>query len=192
MATLQRAFAAVSGMNVAEWIAFISMLVAVAAAAATLRNTLLMRRMYELSVESQRRTEPAVKAYLADFWFSNCPPEDCRVYVVHLVITNQSLAANSIKHITLSLEYGPKGAPLSNVTISHTPGVNGLVNVGTGESFRIPRPVAAGESVDGIALFPVANAILGDSVVKSHSITILDAYDRETNCHPIVLRELRV
>ena len=181
----------INGMDGPEWIAFGSMLAAGIAAVAICRNTRLMRQMYTLAVAEQQRTQPAIQIYLADSRFLHQPIAQRRIYMFRLVITNQSLVANSIKQLSLAVEYDERGEPLSNVAIPHDSSAASAAKIVSAEVFRVPSPIAAGESVAGTALFPIANALLGDSVVNSHTVLVLDAHDRETRCQAIVLREIK-
>ena len=187
--TIQRVTAAISGMGTSEWIAFGSMLAAWIAAWYAFRSTRLSGRMYSLSVAEQRRTEPAIEVYLADCHIVHLPSEQRRVYVFYLLITNKSLTANSIKEIKLSLEYGHRDQPPSNVAIPHDSTTASTVDAGSTEILRVPSPIAAGESIAGAAIFPIANAILGNSAVGPYTVTVLDAHDREAFCSAFVLKE---
>ena len=165
------------------------MLAAWIAAWQAIRSTRLSHRMYSLSITEQRRTEPAVEVYLADSQFVHLPNEQRRIYVFHLLITNKSLAANSIKQVTLSLEYGERGQPLSNVAVPHDSNAASRVGVGAPEVLRVPSPIAGGETISGAAVFNIANALLGNGAVESYTVTVLDAHDRQAHCHAILLRE---
>ena len=190
MDAFQQMKVVINGMDAPEWIAFGSMLAAGIAAVVTCRNARLMRQMYTLAVTEQQRTQPAIQIYLADSRFLHRPIAQRRIYMFRLVITNQSLVANSVKRITLAVEYGQRGRPLSNVAIPHDSNAASAANIVSAETFRVPSPIAAGESVAGTALFPIADALLGDNVVNSHTVIVLDAHDREARCQAIVLREM--
>ena len=185
-----RVSVAVSGMSIYEWIALGSMLAAWIAAWQAIRSTRLSRRMYCLSVAEQRRTEPALEVYLANSYIVHLQNEKRRIFVFHLLITNQSLAANSIKQVKLTLEYGQRGQPTSNVAVPHDSNAASAVGVGPLQLLRVPSPIAAGETGSGAAVFPISNALLGNSVVESYTVTVLDAYDRQAHCQAILLKEM--
>ena len=149
-----------------------------------------MRRMYTLAVTEQQRTEPAIDIYLVDSFFVQRATQQRRVYVSRLVITNRSIAANSIKQILLAVDYGRRGHPPSNVAIPHDSGAASAVDLGSAEVLRVPTPIAAGESISGTALFPMANSLLQDNSVNSHTVIVIDAHDREARREAIVLREM--
>lgn len=185
----QRLMSAIGGMEVSEWVAVGSMLAAWVAAWQAIRSTRTTRRMYSLSVEAERRKEPAVEVYLADYRMLNPPSEDRRIYVFQLLITNKSLSANSIKGIELTLEYGQPGQPPSNVVIPHDSSAAISASMEATEVIRVPRSIAAGATVAGAALFPVDAGLIGDGVVKSHILTVTDAHDRDVQRHAILLWE---
>ena len=106
-----------------------------------------------------------------------------------LVITNTSLAANSIKQVTLSLEYRQSGQPPSNATVPHDSNAASMFAVGAPEVLRVPSPIAAGGTVSGAAAFNIATTLLGDGAVESYTVTVLDAHDRRAHCQAILLRE---
>ena len=181
--------ATISGMVISEWIALGSLLVACIAAWKAIQSTRLSRRLYSLAVAEQRRTESALEVYLADALIVHRPREQRRIYMFSLLITNQSLAANSIKQVRLSLEYGQWDRPPSNMVIPHDSSVAGTVDLGETEVLRVPGPMAAGGTVSGVAVFSVANALFGGGAVGSYTVTVLDAHDRQACCQPIFLRE---
>ena len=176
-------------MGTSEWIAFGSMLAAWIATWQAIRSTRLSGRMYSLSVAEQRRTEPAVDVYLADSQIQHHPSEQRRIYVFHLLITNSSLSANSIKQISLSVEFRAQDRPPSNVSVPHDTAAADAAGVSLDEILRVPSPIAAGDSISGAAVFPFANALLGSSSVESYTVTVSDAHDREVHCQAILLEE---
>lgn len=185
------ALAVIANMGASEWIAFISMLAACTAAGAAIHVSRSSARMYSLSLKEQQRTEPAVEVYLADSRIRRLPNNQCRVYVFRLLISNKSLNTNSITKLTLSFEYGRVEQPRSNLILPHDPNMARLLGVDSAEILRVPRPIASGEAISGVATFPIANALLSDESVESYTVTITDAYDREAQCHAILLRETR-
>ena len=177
----QRLMSAIDGMGVSEWVAVGSMLGAWVAAWQAFRSTRMARRMYSLSVEAERLKEPALKVYLADYRILNPPSEDRRIYVFHLLITNTSLSANSIKGIELSLEYGQQGQPPSNVVVPHDASAAMAASMEATEVIRVPCCIAAGAPIAGAALFPIDTGLIGDGVVESHVVTVTDAYDQDSS-----------
>ena len=94
----QRMMSAIGGMEGSDWVAVGSMLAAwVAAWQATRMN----RRMYALSVEAERRKEPAVEVYPADYRMLNPPNDERRIYVFRLLITNKSYLPTPSSESTL-------------------------------------------------------------------------------------------
>ena len=146
--------------------------------------------MYSLSVEAERRKEPAVEVYLDDSRILNPPGEERRIYVFRLVITNTSLSPNSIKRIELTLEYGQQGQPPSNVVIHHDSSAAVAASMEATEVIRVPCSIAAGATIAGAALFPIDTGLIGDGVVESHVVTMTDAHDRAVQCHAILLWEV--
>ena len=185
----QRMMTAIGGMGVSEWVAVGSMLAAWVAAWQAFRSTRMARRMYSLSVEAERRKESAVEVYLADSRILNPPGEEHRIYVFQLLIANKSLSANSIKRIELALAYGQQGQPPSNVVFPHDASAAMAASMEATEVIRVPCSIAAGATMAGAALFPVATGLIGDGVVESHIVTVTDAHDRDVECHAILLRE---
>ena len=180
---------AVHDMGTSEWIAFGSMLAAWIATWQAIRSTRFSGRMYSLSVAEQRRTEPAVDVYLADSQIQHHPSEQRRICVFHLLITNSSLSANSIKQISLSVEFRAQDRPPSNVAVSHDSTAADAAGVSLDEALRVPSPIAAGDSISGAAVFPIASVLFGNGSVESYTVTVSDAHDREVHCQAILLRE---
>lgn len=186
---------AIGGMGVSEWLPILAAGVGALAAAVGVglgfRRFRLARRAYSLSVEAERRKEPAVEVYLHDSLILNPPGEERRIYVFHLVITNTSRSANSIKRIELALEYGRRGQPPSNVVIPHDSSAAITASMEAAEVIRVPCSIAAGATIRGAALFPIATGLIGDGVVESHIVTVTDAHDRGVQCQAILLWEVQ-
>lgn len=179
-------------MGVSEWIALGTMIAACIAAWQAIRSTRLSGRMYSLLISEQRRTEPAVEVYLVDSRFLHLSNGQRRVYVFHLLITNKSMAANSIKDVRLSLKHGQRGQPSSNIVIPHDSKAASTIDIGATEILRVPNPIAAGETISGVVAFSIADALLGNGLVEAYIVTVLDAHDRESHCQAIFLRETKL
>ena len=186
---------ATGGMGVSQWLpilaAGVGALAAGVGAWVGIRRYRLARRAFSLSVEAERRKEPAVEVYLQDSRILNPPDEERRIYVFHLVITNTSQSANSIKRIELALAYGRRGQPPSNVVIPHDSSAAIAASMEAAEVIRVPRSIAAGATIRGAALFPIATGLIGDGVVESHVVTVTDAYDQDVQCQAILLWEVQ-
>lgn len=182
--------ATISGMVSSDWIALGSLFVACISALTAIQSIRFSRRMYSLAVAEQRRTESALELYLADSLVVHRAKDNRRIYLFSLVITNPSLAANSIKEVRLSLECSQPDRPPSNMVVRHDSNVADSVDLGKAEVLRIPGPIAAGGTVSGVAVFPVANVHFGGGAVESYTIIVLDARDRQASCQPILLKEM--
>ena len=186
---LREGSATIGGMDFSDWIALGSLLVACISALTAIQSIRFSRRMYSLAVAEQQRTESALELYLADSLVVHRAKDKRRIYMFSLVITNSSLAANSIKEVRLSLEYSQPHRPPSNMVVRHDSNVAGSVDLGEAKVLRIPGPIAAGGTVSGVAVFPVANANFRGGAVESYTIIVLDAHDRQASCQPIFLKE---
>jgi hypothetical protein len=60
-----------------------------------------------------------------------------------------------MKQLTLFLESGQADAPAPNVFCPHDSSVSGLIGVPDTDVFAVPRPLAPGEAISGVALFPM-------------------------------------
>ena len=182
-------------MGVSEWLPVLAAGVGALAAAVGvglgIRRFRLARRAYALSVEAERQQEPALEVSRQDCRILNLPNDERRIYVFHLAITNTSRTANSIKRIELALEYGRRGQPPSNVVIPHDSSAAMAANMEAAEVIRVPGSIAAGATINGAALFPIAPELIGDGVVESHIVTVTDAHDRGVQCRAILLWEVQ-
>lgn len=179
----------IRAMGASEWIALGTMIAACIAAWQAIRSTRLSDRMYSLLISEHRRTEPAVEVYLVDSRILHLTNGQRRVYVFHLLITNKSMAANSIKEVRFSLKHGQQDQPSSNIVIPHDSKSASMVGIEATEIIRVPSPIAAGETVLGAVAFPIADALLENDSVEGYIVTVLDAHDREAHCQAILLRE---
>lgn len=180
---------AVQDMGTSEWIAFGAMLAAWIATWQAIRSTRFSGRMYSLAVAEQRRTEPAVDVYLADSQIQHQPNEQRRICIFHLLITNSSVSANSIRQISLCVEFRAQDRPPANVAVPHDPSAASAAGISLDETLRVPCPIAAGNSISGAAVFPIANVLFGHGSVESYTVTVSDAHDLEVHCQAILLRE---
>lgn len=188
-AALVRLVEAIHAVDASEWIAFGSMLAAGIAAWAAFRSNRRADRAYSLMVEGHRRSDPAVAVELADSEARHLLAEQRRVYVFHLLVTNQSLAANSIKLIHLSLECGHPQQPPSNVTVPHDPNAAAAVGLAPDEVFLIPTPLPPGGSISGAAVFSVCNGLFKDRPIESYVVAVVDTHGHEVSCQLMLLQE---
>ena len=190
MELLDRIIASINNLDATNWIAFGSMLAAFIAASEALRSRRISSRMYDIAVREKLRTETPLDVYLVDSRILDVPREQRRVYVFELLITNKSAAPNSIKQLSLSLDYDQQKRPTSNLAIQHDPmALDAFPNGQVVNAFSVPRLIADGEAISGTALFPVANAILELGPIEMYTVKLFDAHDRPAECQAILLRE---
>lgn len=185
-----RLIASINNLDAITWIAFGSMLAAFIAASEAIRSRRISSRMYDIAVHEKLRTETPLDVYLVDSRILHVPNEQRRVYVFEVLITNKSAAPNSIKKLSLSLEYDRQKRPPSNLTIQHDS--IALDSAPTGQvsnALSVPKLIAPGEAISGTALFPVANVILEHGLVDMYTVMVLDAHDRAAECQAILLKE---
>ena len=175
--------------DVSDWIALGSFLAACIAAWHAMHSRRISDRMYSLAVVEQQRSEPAMDVYLLDSHVRRIEDSGRRLYVFSLVVTNKSLAANSIKELTLLLMSQHDDQPPPNIVCPHDANSGRAIGLDPDEVFRIPRPIAGGEAVSGIAVFPVADALLDHSRAQSYTVTAIDAHGHETQRQAILLKQ---
>ena len=167
------------------------MLVAFIATSEAFRSRRLSSRMYDIAVREKLRIETPLDVYLVDARIVHVPREQRRVYVFELLITNKSAAPNSIKQLSLSLDYDQQNRPKSNLAIQHDRKALDASPAGqAGDALSVPRIIAAGEAISGTALFPVVNVILEHGPIEMYTVQLLDAHDRAAECQAILLKEI--
>ena len=176
-------------LELSEWIAIVSAFAACSAVWVAARNRRLSARSHALAVAAHKRNEPDLDVYLSDSSVCPLPSEQRHIYVFRLVITNKSLTANSVKQLTLFLESGQADAPAPNVLCPHDPSVSGLIGVPATDVFDVPRLLAPGEAISGVALFPIADSLLDHCAMESHTVMVTDAHGQQVHCQAILLRE---
>ena len=187
---LDRILLSINNLDATNWIAIGSMMAAFIAAREALRSRRISSRMYDIAVREKLRTETPLDVYLVDSRILHFPKEQCRVYVFKLLITNKSAAPNSIKQLSLSLDYEQQKRPTSNLSIQHDlMALDALSRGQVVDAFSVPRLIAAGEAISGTALFPVGNAISELGPIEMYTVKIFDAHDRIAECQAILLRE---
>lgn len=187
---LNRIVASINSFDATIWIAFGSMLAAFIAASEAFRSRRISSRMYDIAVREKLRTETPLDVYLVDSLILHIPREQRRVYVFELMITNKSAAPNSIKQLSVSLDYDQQKRPTSNIAIQHDPvALDSSPTDQVGSALSVPRLIAAGEAISGTALFPVANAILEHGSIEMYTVKVLDAHDRTAERQAILLKE---
>jgi len=186
---IERIKSVVFQLELSEWIAIVSAVAACSAAWVAARNRRLAVRSHALAVAAHKRNEPDLDVYLSDSSVCALPSEQRHIYVFRLIITNRSLAANSVTQLTLFLESGHADAPAPNVFCPHDSSVSGVVGVPTTEVISVPRLLAPGEVISGVALFPIADNLLDYCAMESHTVMVTDAHGRQVHCQAILLRE---
>ncbi len=187
---LDHIVAIINDLDATDWIAIASMLTAVLATSEAFRSRRISSRMYDIAVREKLRTETPLDVYLADSRILHVPREQRRVYVFELLITNKSAAPNSIKQLSLSLDYDQQNRPASNLAIQHDPKALDTSPTGqVGNALSVPRLIAPGEAISGTALFPVADVILEHGPVEMYTVQLFDAHDRAAECQAILLKE---
>ena len=169
-------------LDVSEAIAAVAAAAACFAAWQAFRSAQASRRMYALAVTEQGRTEPAIDLYLVDSQINHLRAENRRIYVFRLIATNRSVVANSIKYVSLSIEFGELGERLSNVTIPHDAAAAPAASVTEQEVLTVPVSIAPGETLSGIALFPLNEDLLRGAAVESYAVSITDGNDKDVRC----------
>ena len=145
--------------------------------------------MYEIAIREQRRTETPVEVYLADSRILHVPAQQRRVYVFELVITSKSALANSIKQLSLSMDYEQDKRPASSLAIQHSAAALDESVAEVHSVFAVPRAIAAGEAVSGTALFSIADNILDNDTIEMYTVEVVDVHDRAARCQAVLLRE---
>lgn len=181
--------AAINAMDFSDWIAFAAAVAASIAAWQAVRSTRFAAKMYALAIDGQRRTETPLEIYLMDSRLIHVSHEHRRAYEFHLLVTNKSLVANSIKQITLTLHYDEGEQPPSNLSIEHDPHAVDTLTPGAPDTFVVPSPIAGGGAVSGTALFSIADKLPLNRPVATYTVEVLDAHDRPTHCQQILLKE---
>ena len=185
----QDALAFLSKMEFAEWLALISALAACLAAACALFSWWTSRRMFALAVAEHQSTKPAIELNLASSEAKQLPDDPRKVCILGLLVTNRSLAANSIKELLLSLEYRQDGQPPRNIVCPHDARAAPALGLDDADIFRLPQIIGGGEAISGIALFPVAHALLDETEMATYTVTARDSYDNEARQRVVILRE---
>lgn len=175
-------------LEFSDWLALISALGACLATVIALFSWWTSRRMYALAVAEHKSTEPAIELHLASSKAQRHPDERHQVYTIGLLVTNKSLAANSIKELSLSLLYHHDGQPPRNIVCSHDAQVAPALGLNEADIFRLPQRIGGGEAISGIALFPLANALLDETEMATYTVTATDSYDNEARQQVVVLR----
>ena len=146
--------------------------------------------MYDIAIREKLRTETPLDVYLVDSHILHIRNDQHRIYVFKLLVTNKSAAPNSIKQLSLFLDFTQEKQPSSNLAVEHDYKAHDAIpNIKWEDTLSVPRPIAAGEAISGIALFPVSNVIFERGLIEMYTIRILDAYDRAAERQVSLLKE---
>ena len=121
MEVFDRAIASIIDFGAINWIAVCSVLAAFFAAVEARRNRRIASRMYDIAVHEKFRTETPLDVYLACALIPHVPKKNGRFHVFKLLITNSSVAPNSIKQLLLTFDYDQGNQPTSSLAIQHDP-----------------------------------------------------------------------
>ena len=166
----------VGDFDTGDWI---SLAAAVAAWLALLHSIRVTRHSHMLATLAHQRQEPSIELYLAKARLIRASNQPQRVYVFEMLVSNLSVAPNSIKRIELAIEYGERGQPLSHLAVPHSDEVPVATGVSGSEARKLPILIGAGETLSIVAQFLVAEDLLQGGVVESCKVVVTDTYDRE-------------
>lgn len=178
-----------AGIGFLEGLAIVSVLMTCMGVWYARRRTRISARREAIEIAKQQRTEPAIQLYLANCHVQKHNDSQRHVHVFSLLVTNQSLAANSIRELLLSLEFRSNGQPPRNLVCAHDAEVAQELGMDSAKVFSVPRPIAGGESIAGVAIFPVASAFLNQHEVESYTLTVRDAHENESCWQAFLLKE---
>ena len=176
-------------LDVGNWIAVVGSAAAWFAAWQAYRSAQASRASQLLAQEALARGEPSIAVYLADARLIHASNRTQRVYVLQLLISNQSIAANSIKRISLSMEHGSPGRPRSHLAVDHSHEVPVATGASDADALKLPVSIGAGESLRAVAQFLVNEELLQGDAVESCSVLVTDSHDRNAKREVIFTRE---
>jgi len=173
-----------------DWVSTASAAAAWAAAWLAFRSSRTAQRAYNLALEQAQRLRPSLELYLIDAHIRRLVPPLPRLYVFRIMVTNKSDAANSLKDLKLVIEHKREHSPPSNVAIPHNPDLIVYLPENHAELVNIPCTIPARAVLGGQALFGVPKDLLGDSEIKSYTLTVVDSLGQEITVEAILLREV--
>lgn len=132
------------------------------------------RRLQALQEEGLR---PALDLYLVDSELRRLGAGQ-RVYAFHVLVSNRSDAANSIREAQLVLEHRKEriDGPPSHLIAPQSEEVAAKYGDAQHPSLAIPCTVPARSSVRGLVWFEVPSALLAASRVESCTLRMIDTY----------------
>jgi hypothetical protein len=171
-----------------QWASIISLIISVAALLCAIRSAKIASKAYNLSLEQDRRHLPTLEIHLSDCYIKRDEHANARLFVFNLAITNKSASDNSVKEISLFIEYQRKEGPLSNISIPHNLGIE---NIGENlEPFTVPFRIDRFSIVSGLAVFKVPNELIHGSIVETYMVRVVDHKGHVSELETILLREL--
>lgn len=175
-------------MTPSEWLAAVSASAAVVAVGVAVWSLRTARQALAASLSQEARHESPIEVYLADSHILRLRSERRRLHIFQLVITNRSDLANSIRTLTLGLQYVRQGNPMPLVSIPHTAHPPRGEHK-TFEVLTVPFPLPPRGVVAGAAVFDVSDDVLSGADVESYRISVSDALERVTHLETIVVQE---
>ena len=144
---------------------------------------------YQLAVEARDRTTPSLELYIDFGYVRRLAAPTRRVFVFRVVVTNRSDAPNSLKTIRLLIEHQRADGPPSHLELVSDATCAKALGVEEDDVLTVPMTIAQRAVVAGTVFFPVAQELLAVTRIEAYTLSLIDAFDRESMKEVLLLTE---
>ncbi|MFA6815026.1 MAG: hypothetical protein WCQ87_01945 [Parabacteroides sp.] len=152
------------------------------------RSVGIAKKAYSLALEQDKRNCSSLGLSILDSYIERIDESDERLFVFHLMITNNSASKNSIKDIRLRIEYQKGDGPFLNVSIPHNPNLKNKFKK-IENPLKIPLNIDSYSTINGSAIFKLSNEMIRGACVDTYMVTIIDNSGQATELEASLLQE---
>lgn len=174
-------------------VAAVAALAAVSSAVSAARSARTARRALGFQKAAAIANEPSLTVRLIDSWRRQDAEAGWRVYAFHLLLINDSAAANSIPRAELRVTYRrPSGDVAYTGVLPHDPSRSqdmlGLVD----ETLVIPCDLPPRGSRSVWAVFGMQAEKIREVEVDAYEVLLYDARDEPTAVRPLIVKDIEI
>ena len=149
----------------------------------------IAKSSYQLAVEARDRTTPSLELYIDSGYVRRLAAPTRRVFVFRVVVTNRSDAPNSLKTIRLLIEHQRADGPPSHLELVSDATCAKALGFEEDDVLTVPMTIAQRAVVAGTVFFPVAQELLAVTRIEAYTLSLIDAFDRESMKEVLLLTE---
>ena len=149
----------------------------------------ISRKALRIQEQQEDRRKPLLVLYLQDGYVRYILGG--RVYAFLLSVSNPMDSDNAIASLDLRLTYKKQDSFQMHIKVRSDSTLDKYFPDRGGNTLLIPSRVDAHQTISGWVFFKVEKAILKETIIEAHKISIVDTHGIEAKIEPSLIREFR-